>query len=199
MKLNDKQKENIRHIIAESAHHPREWTCALLGIIGGESNFLPQNERCSYTPKRLHEVFSFLTAQECIKLSNCKDPALFFSIVYGPTRRGKGFLGNLSDEDAGKFFGRGLIQITGRGNYEKVGAKCKCDFVSQPNLLNEMPYAARVAVAYIELNMRKKDPQDPHALFETMLRCVGVNTPDVRATKKAWFDFFLVGQGKEIF
>ena len=53
-----------------------------------------------------------------------------------------GRMGNTSEEEASKFFGRGLIQLTGKENYERCGNAIGVDLVGQPDLLAEPNYAA---------------------------------------------------------
>ena len=47
----------------------------------------------------------------------------FFELVYGNNNRKGLELGNQFDGDGGKYLGRGIIQITGRDNYERYGEK----------------------------------------------------------------------------
>jgi putative chitinase len=53
-----------------------------------------------------------------------------------------GRLGNTSEEEASKFLGRGLIQLTGKENYANCGTALGVDFVENPTLLIEPKYAA---------------------------------------------------------
>jgi len=60
--------------------------------------------------------------------------AAYFNKRYGPgTRVGKS-LGNNSPGDGARFHGRGYVQITGRSNYKKAGAKIGRDLVGNPDL-----------------------------------------------------------------
>lgn len=69
-----------------------------------------------------------------------KDRALA-NRVYG------GRLGNgdAASDEGWKFRGRGLIQTTGRGNYEQVGKMLKLNLVANPDLLTQPIHAARSA------------------------------------------------------
>ena len=65
-----------------------------------------------------------------------RNPAKIAGKVYN------GRLGNTSEEEASKFLGRGLIQLTGKENYANCGTALGIDFVGNPNFLIEPKYAA---------------------------------------------------------
>lgn len=50
-------------------------------------------------------------------------------------------LGNTQRGDGAKFAGRGYVQLTGRGNYEKASKKFGVDFVANPDLVMDPQYA----------------------------------------------------------
>lgn len=70
--------------------------------------------------------------------------------IWGPTAAQRGYegrkdLGNTQPGDGSRFRGRGLIQITGRANYQAVSDALGVDFVATPSLLQQDGYAARSA------------------------------------------------------
>lgn len=67
--------------------------------------------------------------------------------IWGPTPAQQGYegrkdLGNIHKGDGSKFRGRGLIQITGRYNYEKASKALKADFINNPQKLEDKDMAA---------------------------------------------------------
>ena len=77
---------------------------------------------------------------------------LFYTeeIASGKAYEGRRDLGNTQKGDGTKFKGRGLIQITGRANYQKLtnemrGLPMGVDFVDEPDLLKKPEYATRSA------------------------------------------------------
>ncbi len=50
-------------------------------------------------------------------------------------------LGNIYKGDGVRFKGRGAIQITGRYNYTQISQYLRQDFISNPHLLAQIPYA----------------------------------------------------------
>src|SRR5205085_2086140 len=62
--------------------------------------------------------------------------------IYG----GREDLGNTHPGDGAKFIGRGIIQLTGRTNYELAGAALNLDLVNHPELAETLPVALRIAI-----------------------------------------------------
>ena len=62
-------------------------------------------------------------------------------LASGRAYEGRKDLGNTQQGDGVKYKGRGLIQITGRANYQKYANYCGFDVVGSPELL-ERPFGA---------------------------------------------------------
>lgn len=162
---------------------------AILGIAGGESAWVPQIEKYSYSPERLKQIFRSASPDVISKYSRWQGSREeFFSFFYGPTFRGKNFLGNLTDADGGKFYGRGYIQLTGRANYAAYSTPDR-DLVNNPDLVNDYSVGADVAVAYFKKRCKAK--QDDPSFINAALASVGVNAPDIHAKKMDYYQCFL--------
>lgn len=68
-------------------------------------------------------------------------------IASGEAYEGRKDLGNTMPGDGKRFKGRGLIQITGRSNYQDVSDELKYDFIADPEAL-EKPGAASFSAAW---------------------------------------------------
>ena len=183
----------------------KEQKCALLGIAGGESAWIPQQESFNYSESRLKQIFSFATEDTAKQYAEAQKKGVtreqFFSWVYGPSTRGKGFLGNKTDEDGGKYYGRGFIQLTGRANYEKYQKMANAmglnlDIINNPNSLDDdINTSALVAALYIKDRVPKgTSPTDHPGYFYAAKKSVGVNSPDISARKLSYYEYFYGGK-----
>jgi len=59
-------------------------------------------------------------------------------------------LGNKHPSDAIRYKGRGFIQLTGRGNYERMGKILKIDLLNHPELAKRPDIASKIAVQYFK-------------------------------------------------
>lgn len=70
--------------------------------------------------------------------------------IWGPTDAQLGYegrrdLGNVRSGDGEQFMGRGLIQLTGRANYQAFSNTLNVNFVAKPELVETSPYAVMAA------------------------------------------------------
>lgn len=68
-------------------------------------------------------------------------------------------LGNIEPGDGWRYHGRGYVQLTGRGNYERIGRALRIDLVNQPDLAADRQIAARVALHYWQDRVRENGHQ----------------------------------------
>jgi len=163
---------------------------SILGIAGGESGWIPQNEAFYYSPERLKQLFRSASADVINKYARWTGSREdFFSFFYGPSFRGANFLGNQTDSDGGKYYGRGYIQLTGKGNYQQYATLTGLDLVNNPDLVNDITLGAQVCVAYFKkrCHLDQNDPQYINAAIAS----VGVNSPDIYAKKMDYYHAFL--------
>jgi putative chitinase len=109
---------------------------AFIGQCAHESgNFKTLEENLNYKPETLMKVWPsrFPDLQTADKFAH--NPQALANKVYA------GRLGNNQENDGWNFHGRGLIQLTGRENYERCGNAIGADLVGQPSLLIEPKYA----------------------------------------------------------
>jgi putative chitinase len=74
----------------------------------------------------------------------------FLVELWGPTASQSRYetrydLGNVAPGDGYKYRGRGLIQLTGRGNYKRASAALGVDLIAEPEKLGEPGLACRSA------------------------------------------------------
>ena len=77
-------------------------------------------------------------------------------LASGAAYQGREDLGNIYPGDGVRYKGRGLIQITGRFNYQELSKDTGIDFVGRPLILKEAPYCVTSAFWYwMKKNLNK--------------------------------------------
>lgn len=71
-------------------------------------------------------------------------------LASGADYEGRSDLGNTQPGDGVRFKGRGLIQLTGRANYERCGQGIGLDLINHPELLEQPPHATESAAWFWE-------------------------------------------------
>jgi putative chitinase len=99
-------------------------------------NFKTLQENLNYSAEGLMKTWPSRFPTKEMADQYARNPAKIAGKVYN------GRLGNTSEEEASKFLGRGLIQLTGKENYANCGTALGIDFVGNPNFLIEPKYAA---------------------------------------------------------
>lgn len=177
-----------------------EQRAALLGIVGGECEWIPSFESAQYSrPERLCEIFQTtfkgklpLAEKYCNWVKGNKGSREeFFNFVYDPANNGRE-LGNTQPGDGGKYFGRGFIQLTGRANYERYAKLSGYPIDKNPDLLTtDIDVSAEIAVLYLIDRVSKGVVPTSHPnYFYAATKSVGNNSPDIAAKKLAYYEHF---------
>lgn len=135
---------------------------AALAVAYNESR-LGLREEASYantSNDRIRSIFSSTRSLSDAELNALKaDRTAFYNYVYGPNNAvGRG-LGNILEGDGAAYAGRGTIQLTGRGNYEKYGRLAGYGdlLVRQPELMVADPeISTAVTAAYLRDRYRDR-------------------------------------------
>jgi len=108
-----------------------------------ESGFLGRlEENLSYSAERLCAVWPKRFPNPDRARPYARNPEGLANYVYG------GRMGNIDPGDGWRYIGRGLIQITGRSNYELIAELTGMDVVTTPDLLTEPNAALLSALAW---------------------------------------------------
>jgi putative chitinase len=109
---------------------------AFIGQCAHESgNFKTLQENLNYSAEGLMKTWPSRFPTKEIADQYARNPAKIAGKVYN------GRLGNTSEEEAAKYLGRGLIQLTGKENYANCGSGIGIDLLSDLALLLEPRYA----------------------------------------------------------
>ena len=162
--LSQEQKDNIAIITDEAKKagitNPMA-IAGMLAIISKESSFVPKAERdySNTSNARIRKVFGSRVPASDSELNALKaNPKAFFDQIYG------GRYGNASDEGF-KYRGRGLNQITFKGNYETYKDLTGIDIVSNPEKLMDVRVAAKVAAQFAKRNIGKLEEKGKLAVY----------------------------------
>lgn len=114
-----------------------ERQAAFIGQCAHESgNFKVLQENLNYSAEGLMKTWPSRFPTKDIADQYARQPAKIAGKVYN------GRLGNTSEEEAAKYLGRGLIQLTGKENYANCGSSLGVDLLGNPDLLSTPEYAA---------------------------------------------------------
>lgn len=128
--------------------------CSFLAQLGHESGQLSAVvENLNYSAKALRSVFGKYFKTDAEAQQYARKPEEIANVVYA-NRLGNG---NSASGDGWRYRGRGLIQLTGKANYEKATNEMYAlpmgvDFVNEPDLLATPDYATQSAAWFWETN-----------------------------------------------
>ena len=109
---------------------------AFIGQCAHESgNFKILQENLNYSAEGLMKTWPSRFPNKEIADQYARQPAKIAGKVYN------GRLGNTNEEEAAKYLGRGLIQLTGKENYANCGSGINVDLLADPTLLLDPRYA----------------------------------------------------------
>lgn len=116
-----------------------------------ESNhFRTLSENLNYSPQRLVQVFPRRFTLESAQAAVAKGKEGIAEAMYGNRKE----LGNVNPGDGGKFYGRGIIQLTGRANYTAFAKAVQQEeaILNDPSLLTVPMLAALSAGWFWQTN-----------------------------------------------
>lgn len=121
----------------------------ILAQISAESKGVARSENLNYSPEGLLKTFpKYVKDLEDARALIQQGPEAIANRVYG------GRMGNTANEGY-LYRGRGLIQLTGKANYEKYGRMIGVDLLKNPDLANDPEIAQRLAIAYFKDKQQK--------------------------------------------
>lgn len=168
--MGEMQQKTMEELKKQGISDPKA-IANIMSQIQHESGFRPRSEEVGqYSPETLFRMYGkgnkggnkvrFQSIEEARQLV-AQGPEAVGNVIYG------GRMGNAPTEGFA-YRGRGLIQLTGKANYEKFGKKLGIDLVSNPDLANDPEIAAKIA-----------------ALYYAEKQKAGTNLADIRSIGKA--------------
>jgi len=145
-RLSQDQVDCIEAVLDEAAHLPVSHLAYALATAHHETGgrFVPIEENMSYSARRMTEVWPSRFPDLESARPYARNPEALANRVYG------GRLGNTQPGDGWRYRGRGLVQITGRANYAKVGRLIGVDLEADPAAALRVDVSARALILGIE-------------------------------------------------
>lgn len=116
----------------------------LAQIIHESGHFKYKSENLNYSAKALRSVFGKYFKTDAIANEYARKPEKIANRVYA-NRMGNG---DEASGDGWKYRGRGLIQLTGKCNYDACGKAIGLDLLCNPDLLTESAEASVLAACW---------------------------------------------------
>ena len=114
---------------------PKRQACFLGQTLHESGNFKFTRENLNYSAKALMATWPSRFPDIATANQYERQPEKIASKVY------LGRMGNETPEDAAKYIGRGLIQVTGKEAYQHCGEALGVDLLTHPELLEQPRYA----------------------------------------------------------
>ena len=115
---------------------PKRQACFIGQTMHESMNYKATRENLNYSAKALMATWPSRFPSLDIATQYERQPEKIASKIY------MGRMGNESSEEAAKYIGRGLIQVTGKEAYQHCGEALGVDLIANPELLEEPKYAA---------------------------------------------------------
>ena len=125
--------------ILENPNRLCHFTAQVMQETGGLKSL---HENLHYTAAELKSTWPHRFKTDDIANEYANQPEKIADFVYG------GRLGNTDPGDGYKYRGRGLLQLTGKDNYQRVENVTKLPLVADPDLVTRPETALQVAVLY---------------------------------------------------
>jgi putative chitinase len=143
--ISTRQVETMEALLDAGAHLPISWMAYALATALGETRMdYTKTENMNYSAERIRQVWPRRFPTLAAAQPFARNPEGLANHVYG------GRLGNTQPGDGWRFRGHGLVQVTGRDNFEKVGRLLRLDLVRNPSLLLTPGNGARTLLLGIE-------------------------------------------------
>lgn len=134
--IDEKWLEPLNETFNKYEINTKERQSAFIGQCAHESgNFKTLQENLNYSAEGLMKTWPSRFPTKELADQYARQPAKIAGKVYN------GRLGNTSEEEASKYLGRGLIQLTGKENYANCGLGLDVDFIGNPDWLLNPKYA----------------------------------------------------------
>jgi putative chitinase len=147
---------------------PKRQACFIGQCMHESGGFKQLVENLNYSAKGLVATWPSRFPNEEYAQEYARKPERIASKVYA------GRMGNTTPEEAAKYIGRGIFQLTGKENYERCGTGISVDIANNPDLLLDPKYAALSAGWY--WNRKKLNELADVMDIETMTKRINGGT-----------------------
>jgi putative chitinase len=130
----------IRKVAPNFSGHMAERQAEIISAISGQFAEILNSYEIN-TPLRIAHFMGQVT-HECAGFRTTEE------FASGDDYEGRADLGNTQTGDGRRYKGRGLLQLTGRANYRRIGALLHLDLENQPLLAGDPLVSLRIACEY---------------------------------------------------
>lgn len=146
--LSRKQVKGVEAILDEGDDLPLSHLAYTLATAYGETGgrMQPIMENMNYSARRIPDVFSSRRLKGYSPQDLARNPEKLASVVYSD------MLGNgdIASGDGWTYRGAGLVQLTGKDNFRRMGQRVGVDLVRYPHLALQMDIAVKALIAGIK-------------------------------------------------